>query len=182
MYNQLYAVWKKELESPELQKLPPDFYSEISSYFKKLREESRMLDKRTVKAELLETEMKNVKLMVHGLISIRYKKLIKKTSEGQKLPLESLTTHEEKIFTEFLSLTEVYRNFVKALLQGHGSEFKAESKHKMVVLRFFREIPEIMGVDMKTYGPFKAEDIASIPVENAKILIKRGLAEKVEFT
>jgi DNA replication factor GINS len=182
MYNQLYAVWKKELESPELQKLPTDFYSEISSYFKKLREESRMLDKRTVKAELLETEMKNVKLMVHGLIRIRYKKLIKKTSEGQKLPLESLTTHEEKIFTEFLSLTEVYRNFVKALLQGHGSEFKAESKHKMVVLRFFREIPEIMGVDMKTYGPFKAEDIASIPVENAKILIKRGLAEKVEFT
>jgi DNA replication initiation complex subunit (GINS family) len=33
---------------------------------------------------------------------------------------------------------------------------------------------------MKTYGPFKAEDIASLPVENAKILIKQGLAERVE--
>ncbi|MEM2910918.1 MAG: hypothetical protein QW146_00245 [Candidatus Bathyarchaeia archaeon] len=182
MYNQLYAIWKKELETPELQKLPKDFYSEISSYLKKLREEGRMLDKKTAKAKLLETEMKNVKLMVHGLMWLRYKKLVKKTSEGQKLPLESLTTQEEKTFTEFLSFAEVYRNLVKTVLQGHGPELKVEFKHKRVVLRFLSEIPEIMGVDVKTYGPFKAEDIGSIPVENAKILIERGLAEKVEFT
>jgi len=33
---------------------------------------------------------------------------------------------------------------------------------------------------MKTYGPFKVEDVASLPAENAKILIRQGLAEKVE--
>jgi len=33
---------------------------------------------------------------------------------------------------------------------------------------------------METYGPFKVEDVASLPVENAKILVKKGLAEKVE--
>jgi DNA replication initiation complex subunit (GINS family) len=33
---------------------------------------------------------------------------------------------------------------------------------------------------MKTYGPFKAEDVASLPVENVKILVKQGLAEKIE--
>jgi DNA replication initiation complex subunit (GINS family) len=33
---------------------------------------------------------------------------------------------------------------------------------------------------MKTYGPFKVEDIASLPTENAKVMIKQGLAEKVE--
>ena len=33
---------------------------------------------------------------------------------------------------------------------------------------------------MKTYGPFLAEDVGSVPVENAQILIKRGLAEAVE--
>jgi DNA replication initiation complex subunit (GINS family) len=32
---------------------------------------------------------------------------------------------------------------------------------------------------MKAYGPFKAEDVASLPIENARILIKQGLAEKV---
>ncbi len=34
---------------------------------------------------------------------------------------------------------------------------------------------------MKTYCSFRVEDIASLPIENANILIKQGLAEKVEI-
>jgi DNA replication factor GINS len=49
-----------------------------------------------------------------------------------------------------------------------------------VILRFLKEIPAIVGADMKTYGPFKPEDIASLPVENAKVLIKQGVAVEVE--
>jgi len=33
---------------------------------------------------------------------------------------------------------------------------------------------------MKIYGPFKPEDVASIPKENAKALIKQGVAAEVE--
>jgi DNA replication initiation complex subunit (GINS family) len=33
---------------------------------------------------------------------------------------------------------------------------------------------------MKNYGPFEVEDLATLPLENTKILIKQGLAEKVE--
>jgi len=33
---------------------------------------------------------------------------------------------------------------------------------------------------MKTYGPFKPEDIATLPTENARILIKQGVALEVE--
>jgi DNA replication initiation complex subunit (GINS family) len=35
---------------------------------------------------------------------------------------------------------------------------------------------------MKTYGPFMVEDVASVPVENARILIKQGLAEMVDVS
>jgi len=35
---------------------------------------------------------------------------------------------------------------------------------------------------MKTYGPFMVEDVASVPLENAKILVKQGLAEVVEVS
>jgi DNA replication initiation complex subunit (GINS family) len=37
-----------------------------------------------------------------------------------------------------------------------------------------------MGVDMKTYGPFKAEDVASLPAQNADNLIRKGIAKLVE--
>jgi DNA replication factor GINS len=56
----------------------------------------------------------------------------------------------------------------------------AKKLHKKVVLRFIKNVPKVIGVDMNTYGPFMAEDVASVPVENAKILVKQGLAEKVE--
>jgi DNA replication initiation complex subunit (GINS family) len=35
---------------------------------------------------------------------------------------------------------------------------------------------------MKIYGPFKAEDVASVPAGNAKILIKQGLAEGINIS
>jgi DNA replication initiation complex subunit (GINS family) len=33
---------------------------------------------------------------------------------------------------------------------------------------------------MNMYGPYRAEDIATLPPENARILIKQGIAIEVE--
>ena len=41
---------------------------------------------------------------------------------------------------------------------------------------FLEEVSEIVGEDMKTYGPFKERDKAEIPLRNAEALIKQGLA------
>ena len=40
MYNELYDIWKRELASPDLGSLPPDFYSKIADYLRKIKEES----------------------------------------------------------------------------------------------------------------------------------------------
>ncbi|MDI6690628.1 MAG: hypothetical protein QME50_02025, partial [Candidatus Bathyarchaeota archaeon] len=90
------------------------------------------------------------------------------------------TMEEKKIFTNFSPFAEAYLNFSKNIIEGHFLKIKVEKEHKVVVLRFIKDVPAIIGSDMKTYGPFKSEDIASLPAENAKILIKQGLAEKVE--
>ena len=69
MYNELYELWKKEKENEiEIGKLSEKFYSKLVSYIKKLKEENRMLDKKTTKARLLNNEFKNVKLMIEELI------------------------------------------------------------------------------------------------------------------
>jgi len=180
MYNELYEVWRQELENVELVKLPDDFYSRITDYLKRVREESRMLDKRTVKANLLKKEWQNVKRMLRELIRARYKKLIKKVAKGEKIPADALTMEEKKIFTDVSSFAEAYQNFAKNLIRGQFLKINVEKEHKIVVLRFRKDVPAIIGSDMKTYGPFKVEDIASLPAENAKILVKQGLAEKVE--
>jgi DNA replication factor GINS len=180
MYNELNEVWKRELENDELERLSLDFYSQIADYLRRLKEESRMLDKRTVKASLLKKEMQNVKRMVHDLIRTRYKKLIRKAVKGEKIQSNVLTVEEEKIYVGFSSLAETYWSFAKSILRGYVPKVDVEQEHKRAVLRFLKDVPAIIGADMKTYGPFKVEDVASLPIENAKILIKQGLAEKVE--
>ncbi|MGE5188400.1 MAG: hypothetical protein ACM3JE_05170, partial [Betaproteobacteria bacterium] len=56
------------------------------------------------------------------------------------------------------------------------------SSPKRLTLRFTKSIPAIMGADMKSYGPFIAEDVASLPEVNAKMLVKQGLAVMVEVS
>jgi DNA replication factor GINS len=180
MYNELYKIWKRELESVELEELPADFYSEIADYLRRLREESRMLDKRTVKASLLKKEMQNVRHMVYDLIEARYRKLAKKTLKDGKFPSSLLTVEEQKAYTGFSPFAEAYRSFAKSILRGRVPKVEIEQKHKRAVLRFLKDVPAIIGADMKAYGPFKAEDVASLPIENARMLAKQGLAEKVE--
>jgi DNA replication factor GINS len=180
MYNELNEIWKRELESDELENLPPDFYSKIADYMRKLKEESRMLDKRTVKASLLKKEIQNVKRMLNNMFRTRYKKIVRKAAKGEKIQSNVLTVEEEKIYAGFSSLAETYWSFAKNIIRGYVPKVDVGQEHKRTVLRFLKDVPAIIGADMKVYGPFKVEDVASLPIENAKVLVKQGLTEKVE--
>ncbi|MDH5481398.1 MAG: hypothetical protein OEY22_00760 [Candidatus Bathyarchaeota archaeon] len=180
MYNDLYTAWKQELGNEELGKLPSDFYTKIAEYLKKLREEDRMLDKRTTKATLLKKEEKNAKRMLRELVQIRYKKLVVNSAKGKIISTGFLTAEEERIYAGLMPLPEACKNFLKNLIHGRVPKMDVKQERRRAVFRFLKDIPAIVGADMKVYGPFKTEDIAALPIENAKILMRQGLAEKVE--
>lgn len=180
MYNSLHEAWRKERESTEIQKLTKDFYAKLADYVKKIREESRMLDEKTVKGKLLEREYKNVKKMIEGLIQRRYWKALRKAVAGKTVPKEFLTEEEAKLHGEILPLAEAYQAFVEGILRGRVSDIERKGKLKKMLVRFLHEIPAIIGSDMKTYGPFKPEDVATLPVENARALVKQGVVVEVE--
>jgi DNA replication initiation complex subunit (GINS family) len=135
-----------------------------------------------VKAGLLENEMQNVRRMLQELVWARYNKLVRMISESQKVPSDLLAVEEVQMCAGFLSFTEAYHKFAKNLLQGHILKVGAEKVHERVALRFVKAVPAVIGADMKAYGPFVVEDVASLPVENAKILVKQGFAEVVEVS
>jgi len=180
MYHELYETWKREFQSVKLEKLPTDFYSRAAEYMQKLKEEGRMLDKRTAKAQLLKSEVRNARRMLHELVRVRYRKLVKIVTQGEKASIETLTIEEEKLQTTILPISEAYQAFTRNLLEGHLKPVNVECKRKNVVVRFLKDVPEIIGADMNPYGPFKVEDVASLPAENATILCKQGLTETVE--
>lgn len=181
MYNELYEAWKGEKENSDIRSLPKDFYINLAQYMKKIREESRMLDEKTIRARLLLQESQNVKKLARELLLLRYEKTVKRIMAGEDLPKENLTKEEEKIFGKLEPSVESFQELLKNVLAGRSLSVEGEEKPRKTVLRFLQEIPAIIGADMKPYGPFKPEDVASLPYENAKILIKQGVAVEVEM-
>lgn len=184
MYEELYNAWENEREEVELKPLPKDFYIRLIDYFKKMLEEMRMLDNRSMKAKLMKKELENAKKLVEGLMKLRYEKIIRLTMAEEALNEEALTMEEGSFYKRAMELAELYRSTLKNVLQGRLPSFEAEFKKERprnVVVRFMQDVPTIIGVDMKAYGPFKSEDVATLPIENARALIKRGAAVEVEL-
>src|SRR4030065_60611 len=99
MYDQLYNAWKLELEKTDLEKLSTDFYSNVTENERHVREESRMLEKRATKANLLIEELRNTKRMISQLIRIRHRKIVLKLAKGEELPQEFLTPAQKGIYS-----------------------------------------------------------------------------------
>jgi len=208
-YKDLYAAWRWETTEASLGGLPSDFYTKIAAYVKRLLEESG-LDKKSVKVALLEHEAKNVNRMLEELLKARYRKIIKSITKNQRIPNEVLTIEEAAMSQTFAGFADAYTKFSKSLLEGQISARQieipqpaaqiqsyqespitvrlVESKlpeapvRKRLTLRFTKPIPAIMGADMKSYGPFVAEDVAALPAVNAKMLVKQGLAILIEVS
>ncbi len=202
MYEELYSAWRREIDDPTLGGLEPDFYVKIAEYLSRINEDHSSLDQKSVKVFLLEHEARNVQRMLSELLDMRYRKIVKTVTRLHKVPIELLATEEAKMCQTFAGFANAYQQFAKNLMQGQqtpitvtivqstaGSEVetpKAEIKptvhvtHKRLTLRFTKAIPAIMGADMKSYGPFVPEDVASLPALNAQILIKQGLAVLVD--
>ena len=177
MYDDLFTAWKTEKETAVLQHLSENFYSALAYYVKDIREDRRMLDERSAKGRLLAREFKSVTALVNELIRLRYYKTMKASLAGDPAPLQTLTKEERQQYGDMLP-SETYKNFAKEILHGRLPGVRTETK-KMMVIRLIRKVPAIVGADMKTYGPFEPEDIATVPTENARLLIKQGVAVEV---
>jgi DNA replication factor GINS len=182
LYDELYEAWRKEKESEEIQALPRDFFAKLADYVSAIKEEGRMLDKKTLRGRLLLQEREKVARLTEELVRARYEKIMRLVSAGRIVPGTSLTEQETSLYEKTLPSTESYLGVLDTILQGRLSKVEEKVKSKNVMVRILREIPAIIGVDMRTYGPFKPEDVASLPIENARILIEEQAAEEIEVT
>jgi DNA replication initiation complex subunit (GINS family) len=190
MYDELYAAWRLENENAELGSLPADFYARLSNYLRRNKEETQMLETKGMKATLLEREGVNAARMAQELTSTRYRKLAKMLVAGKKVPIDSLATEEQVFYGSVAPSAEAFAKFAEEISHGQlvkiniqtqtGPAPEPQMVHTRVTLRFFKPVPSIIGADMKSYGPFLVEDVASVPSENAKILIKQGLAKAID--
>ncbi|ABK78464.1 uncharacterized protein conserved in archaea [Cenarchaeum symbiosum A] len=171
----LYSIVLREVQSDAAQELDPGIYRAVSEYLGKLRHEEY---------EGTEKRIKDATAgMVGGLASYLLMVRLEKAAAGgadhaNLLDEEKFIVHSQEEMGERRGVIE------SGILSGRPGLLESVAqkyKTRPVVVRFLQKTDRMMGADMESYGPFKAEDVAALPYENAQALISKKIADRVRW-
>jgi DNA replication initiation complex subunit (GINS family) len=190
-YTRLHTAWENETKREELQNIPDDFLHEMKNYTNQLNKTTANTE--TLSGNLTQTERQYANHMLKQLIETRLDKIIKSELNGLPIDAQAMTPEEQQLHSNLRQLLTGYRQGVELPVprpqpkqtspqkKEPSPPLKIEEKDtEQVLVRFLQPLPAIMGIDMKAYGPFQPEELATIPRQNAENLIKRGVAKRVE--
>ena len=176
VYDETFEAWRRELRWKELQPLDPDFFKRIASNVRQLKEAQRNLDAKSLKAGVLEEEIKRIRQLTRQLVRKRLQKISQASQLNQPV---SVGVPEKWVLDELVSVSRHVEKFENDLTQGVEPTVSPEPEKGGLLVRFVKDVPAIMGVDLRTHGPFLKEDVADLPLENATSLIRQGLAVEI---
>lgn len=173
--NSLHHAVLRETEDDSLLELEPGFYRDLAEFIGGLRKQE--FD--GVEGKIKDAMLGMVTDLAHLMLAVRLEK-----SRSGGGPQANLLDEEKYILDSHEEGAE--RAEMVASATAHGKSKFLESlsqgnKTKKVVVRFLKEVGEIVGADLEKYGPFEVEDIATIPYENAQALISQDAAAKVRW-
>ena len=174
--NSLHHIVLRETESDSILEIDPTFYRNLSDFIGNLRKQEFDGTENKIKDTMIEMAIELTSL----LIKIRLEKILKSSDleishllDEEKFIFDSQENGQERIEMIISAIINGKSKFLESLAQNH--------KTKKVVIRFLNEVDEIVGADLEKYGPFRTEDIATIPYENAQALIAKNIATKVHW-
>jgi DNA replication initiation complex subunit (GINS family) len=175
-YDELQEAWKRELRNNDLQPLKQGFFKDLAAYTKRLREAQRNLDGKSLKAEVIEEELGRLEKLLSQLLDRRLRKIESQTDLYQTMELALV---EKQVYQAASSTHRDFKKLKDEILQGREPTTSVRADQGPLLIRFIKDVPSIIGVDLKTHGPFQREDIATLPRENAESLIRQGTAVEV---
>ncbi len=174
--NKLHHIVLRETESDSIQEINPDFYRNLSDFIGDLKKQEFDGVESKIKETIIDTATELTSL----LINIRLDKI----SKSDNIDFKNLLDEEKFILDAEEEQRERTEMILSATINGKSKFLESISqnhKTKTVVIRFLKEVDEIIGVDLEKYGPFKTEDVATIPYENAQALIAKNIATKIRW-
>jgi len=174
--NSLHYTVLQETESDSILEIDPNFYRNLSDFIGNLRKQEFDGVENKIKDALIEMATELASLLIH----IRLEKIFKSKDikfenllDEEKFILDSQEEQRERTEMILSATINGKSKFLESLAQNH--------KTKKIVVRILKEVEEIVGADLEKYGPFKTEDIATIPYENAQALIAKNAATKIRW-
>jgi len=178
MYKELYERWQRELSTEELQPLRDVFLQRLRSYIEEVMADFTDAKAPEFQRRLCEEELVNLRFMLSSLLRRRAEKIINLLLGGSEAIDYDLLTRQERRLVE-----QVHRSLrgIQALEEELFAPIGDESPSQLVLIRFLEDYPQFIGLDLKRYGPFRRDDLATLPLENARAIIRRNGAELISI-
>ena len=170
----LHVTVLQEFQTEEIQELSTDFFRNLSTFIGNLKNEEY--------DGIANKTKKHIIISVTSLTELLINKRLEKMASNSSYSI--LTDEEKFVIDSNEEMNERKDMIISGIINGKSKFLESTSKkHKVkpVAVRFVKEFDEIVGVDLEKYGPFKPEDIATIPNENAQALISNGVALKIRI-
>ncbi len=163
-------VQREEQRLPKLTRLPENFFSAIAEYLDHKKGLAVSDDRKSF------LEIKNVERLVEEIVNRRERKIINAAiiNARSKITPENLTGEEKMFYNSLVVL-------IKDRRSGILEPIIAGKKEELNLVVFKEDVPEFIGSDMKTYGPFKKGDTATLPEDNTRILMEKGIIEEFKM-
>lgn len=181
----IYELVKKEVENPALQQIEPDTYQKVATALGNLKGQGFEGIEAKVRDRMVELLSDSARL----LFELRQRKIARETriSGGggrgsETLDYSRLTEEEKYVLDGQQEAANRLDEVIAATTKGRPKVLEAISvriREKRVVVRFIKAQEQFIGVDMTKYGPFQQEDVATLPLENARSFIETGMAVQV---
>lgn len=206
-YETLYELFRREKNREELQELSKTFFKDLVEYIniKKQTLDSKDESDNFTQAQRQKAivQFENIKKILKELYEKRERKIISlalnKSRTGSDIINTKILLEEEKqLYDDLLTLFNNYRSGIQGnILNGlmpkivigisktneiSGSSdllAEKESLKTTKMVRFIQGVPKFVGKELETYGPFDKDDIATLPIEIADILIKKGRVQEI---
>lgn len=173
MFRVIYEHWHKEQTSPVIQKIPDLFYQDSIGYLLRLKRVLETSGIEPLRKQILDEELSQAESMLDNLRRLRLEKISRAATGIAPLRREDLSKEELHLYESLRREVETYQHQIQQPAE------KPETERK-ILIRFLQEVPEFVGVDLNSYGPFRPEDVSAIPIENAAQLIKKNYAMEIE--
>ncbi len=164
-YAELERIYRLEKNSPGLQPIHEGFFQDAL----KLAGSPEALEHGEHMQELINEiyDRRLSKLVLHAA----------RTYENPSNP-DNTNRREADLYYKLISLLTSNRK-EQLLSKPIVDKPDDSSTVSMKKIRLLQGIPVIMGVDENEYGPFISDDVVELPLENASILIEKGIAEDI---
>jgi DNA replication factor GINS len=166
----VYKMLEKEIETPTLQSLEPDTFQKIAEALGSLKGYAYEGIEAKVRDKMVEMLATSSCLMIETRQS-------KMSSGDEPLDYSKLTDEEKYILDSKRESNKRIDEVIAALVKGRPKvleSISARMRSKQIVVRFLKPIEAFVGIDMNKYGPYEQEDVATLPFENARLIIDGG--------